>query len=153
MGFNRNLLPDASSYYEAQGLKLMGRGKWKTTECRFHGGSDSMRINMATGAFVCMAGCGARGGDVVAYSMASNCQDFVTAAKQLGAWVDDGTPHQPQKPTPLTPRQALQVMAVESNFVAIAACNLAYGSALNPVDLARLITAASRITRLVEVFV
>ena len=84
--------------------------------------------------------------------MASNGQDFVTAAKQLGAWVDDGTPHKPQKPTPLTPRQALEVMAVESNLVAIAASNLAYGMALNPADLARLITAAKRIARLVEVF-
>lgn len=152
MGFDRNLLPEACSFYEAQGLKLMGRGKWKTTECRFHGGSDSMRINTATGAFVCMAGCGARGGDVLAYSMACDGQDFVAAAKQLGAWVEDGLPRKPQKPTPLTPRQALEVMAVESNLVAIAASNLAYGMALNPVDLARLITAAHRIARLVEVF-
>jgi hypothetical protein len=152
MGFDRNLLPDASSFYDAQGLKLIGRGKWKTTECRFHGGSDSMRINTATGAFVCMAGCGARGGDVLAYHMASNGLDFVTAAKQMGAWVDDGKSAQNYKPTPLTPRQALEVMAVECNLVAIAASNVAQRVALTQMDLDRLMAAAKRIARLVEMF-
>ena len=59
MTFNRDLLPDAMSYFEAQGLKLAGprNAKWKTTACQFHGGSDSMRINTETGAFACMAGC------------------------------------------------------------------------------------------------
>lgn len=152
MVFDRNLLPDASSFYDAQGLKLIGRGKWKTTECRFHGGSDSMRINTATGAFVCMAGCGARGGDVLAYHMASYGQEFVTAAKELGAWFDDGTPAKNYKPTPLTPRQALEVMAVECNLVAIAASNVAQRVALTQMDLDRLMAAAKRIARLVEMF-
>ena len=62
MTFDRRNLPDPVAFYESHGLKLTGRGKWRTTSCTFHGGSDSMRVNTETGAFACMAGCGARGG-------------------------------------------------------------------------------------------
>ena len=55
MGFDRTLLPDPPAFYEATGLRLDGRGKWRTTACAFHDGSDSMRVNLQTGAFVCMA--------------------------------------------------------------------------------------------------
>ena len=55
MGFDRTLLPDPPTFYENTGLRLAGRGKWRTTACAFHDGSDSMRINLQTGAFVCMA--------------------------------------------------------------------------------------------------
>ena len=151
MGFDRRNLPDAVGYYESEGLKLTGRGKWRTTECKFHGGSDSMRINLATGAWVCMS-CGARGGDVLAYHMAQHGLEFVEAAKALGAWVDDGRPATKHKPTPLSPRQALEVLAVEANLVAIAAANVAHGVVLSQVDLSRVLTASGRITRLVEVF-
>ena len=92
-------LPDPASYFESQGLKLTGprSAKWKTTECAFHGGSDSMRVNVHSGGWVCMA-CGAKGGDVLAYQMAAHGLEFVDAAKALGAWVDDGRPHTPQRP-------------------------------------------------------
>ena len=152
MGFDRRNLPDAVSYYESEGLKLTGRGKWRTTECKFHGGSDSMRINTDSGAFACMAGCGARGGDVLAYHMAQHGLEFVEAAKALGAWIDDGRPTTQHKPSPLSPRQALEVLAVEANLVAIAAANVAHGVVLSQVDLSRVLTASGRITRLVEVF-
>ena len=151
MGFERDRLPDAESYYTAQGLRLTGNGKWRTTECRFHGGSDSMRINLANGAFVCMASCGARGGDVLAYHMAENGLDFVTAAKALGAWIDDGTTSR-TTPTPLPARDAIQILATESNLVAIAAANVAHGVKLTSVDLDRVLTAANRITRIGEMF-
>ena len=152
MGFDRRNLPDAVGYYESEGLKLTGRCKWRTTECKFHGGSDSMRINTDSGAFACMAGCGARGGDVLAYHMAQHGLEFVEAAKALGAWVDDGRLATQHKPSPLSPRQALAVLAVEANLVAIAAANLAHGVVLSQVDLSRVLTASGRITRLVEVF-
>ena len=152
MPFDRRNLPDAVSYYESEGLKLTSRGKWRTTECKFHGGSDSMRINTETGAFACMAGCGARGGDVLAYHMAQHGLEFVEAAKALGAWIDDGRPATQHKPSPLSPRQALEVLAVEANLVAIAAANVAHGVVLSQVDLSRVLTASGRITRLVEVF-
>ena len=153
MTFDRNLMPDATAYFEGQGLKLAGpsRAKWKTTECRFHSGSDSMRVNTATGAWVCMS-CGEKGGDVLAYEIASTGAEFVEAAKAIGAWVDDGKPHRPQKPTALPPRAALEVIGYECNLVAVAAGNLAVGVALTDIDLDRLMVAAGRINRIVGEF-
>ena len=151
MGFERNRLPDPQGYYEAQSLKL-GKGKrWVSTACNFHQGSDSMRINLHSGAFVCMAGCGARGGDVLAYHMAAYGLCFVEAAKALGCWIEDGRPN-PTAPAPFSPRQALEVLSVEVNLVAIAAGNIAHGVALSQVDFDRLLAAANRITRITEVF-
>ena len=153
MPFDRNLLPDTTGYFEAQGLKLAGprSAKWKTTECRFHDGSDSMRINTATGAWVCMS-CGVKGGDVLAYELATTGADFVDAAKAIGAWVDDGRPYTPQKPTPLSPRAALSALAFEATLVAIAAGNIAKGVTLTDADKSRLMLAAGRITVITEAF-
>jgi CHC2 zinc finger len=146
MSFDRNRLPEPAGYYEAQGLRLIGprSAKWKTTSCAFHGGADSMRVNMATGGFCCM-NCGARGGDVLAYEMALNGSEFVEAARTLGAWIEDGKPQQQHKPAPLSPRAALEVLGFESTLVAVAAGNLAHGRALTDEDRARLLTCAGRI--------
>ena len=151
--FERDRLPDPVSYYEAVGLKLTGprSSKWRTTECKFHGGSNSMRVNVATGAFRCM-NCGARGGDVLAYHMAESGLEFVEAAKALGAWVADGKPHKPQKPTALSPRAALEVLDFEATLVAVAAGNLAKGLILRDADRKRLLICAGRINRVVEDF-
>ena len=78
-----------------------------------------MRVNTSTGAWVCMS-CGKKGGDVLAYAIAVGGADFVAAAKAIGAWVDDDKPYRPQKPTPLSPRTALSVIAFEATLVAIA---------------------------------
>lgn len=151
MSFERDRLPEPIGYFEGQALKLSKRGKWRTTECRFHGGSDSMRINMASGAWVCMS-CGAKGGDVLAYEMAATGVDFVTAAKALGAWVDDGKPEPRQKPAPLPPRAALEVLSFEATLAAVAAGNLAHGLVLTAKDRTRLMTAANRINKLAEAY-
>ncbi len=151
MSFDRTRLPDPVDYYEGEGLKLTKRGKWRTAPCVFHGSKDSLRINTSTGAFVCMAGCGAKGGDVLAYRMAAHGEDFVTAAKALSAWVDDDKPA-PTKPMPISPRDAITLLAAESNFIAIAAANVAHGVALSQIDLDRLLTAASRVLRIGELF-
>ena len=152
-GFDRTCLPDPTDYYTGTaGLKFRERkGKWRTTECRFHGGRDSMRINTGTGAFVCMAGCGARGGDVLAYHQAERGLSFTSAAKELGAWVDDGRPA-PSRPTPLPARDALHLLAREASLIAIAAANVANGVTLAAKDLNRLLTAASRIANIGELF-
>ena len=153
MTFARNLLPDPVSYFENQGLILKGprSAKWKTTACNFHGGSDSMRVNVATGAWVCMS-CGEKGGDVLAYEIKAGGREFVDAAKALGCWVDDGRPPVQAKPTPLSPRLALSVLAFESTLTAVAAGNVANGVPLTDADRARLLVAANRINRLVEGF-
>ncbi|MBP9058799.1 MAG: hypothetical protein KBF98_00625 [Rhodoferax sp.] len=153
MAFDRNLLPDPTTYFENHGLALKGSrsAKWKTTTCNYHGGSDSMRVNITSGAWVCMS-CGEKGGDVLAYEMKDGGLEFVDAAKALNCWVDDGRPHVPTKPTPLSPRQALSVMAFESLLAAVAAGNVANGVTLTDADRARLMVAANRINRLVEAF-
>lgn len=154
MSFNRALLPDPTVYFEGRGLVLMGprSSKWKTTRCEFHGGSDSMRINIATGAWVCMS-CGAKGGDVLAYEINLEGRDFIDAAKCLGCWEDDGRPQVISRPTPLSPRMALSVMAFESTLAAVAAANVSNGVVLTDQDRNRLMLAANRINSLVEAFV
>ena len=153
MTFDRTLLPDPATYFENRDLTLKGSrlAPWKTTTCNFHGGSDSFRVNIKNGAWVCMS-CGAKGGDVLSYEMQAYGTDFVQAARALGCWLDDGKPQIQLKPFPLTPRQALSVMAFEATLAAVAAGNIAYGVRLNDTDRARLLRAANRINRLVEAF-
>jgi hypothetical protein len=153
MPFDRFLLPDPVSYFESQGLTLNGprSAKWKTTACNFHGGSDSMRVNVATGAWVCMS-CGQKGGDVLAYEMQITGVEFVEAAKALGAWIDDGRSPAPAKPTPLSPRSALQALGFEAELVAIAAGNMAHGVQLTATDRARLLIAGNRIITINEAY-
>ena len=146
MTFSKDSLPDAVSYFESEGLTLTGprSAKWKTTRCEFHGGSDSMRINTTTGAWVCMS-CGEKGGDVLAHHMAAHGLEFIDAAKALGAWVDDGQPHREHKPKPLPAGDALQVLAFEATLIAVAGGNVARGITLTTQDLERVLQATGRI--------
>lgn len=149
MSFNRDHLPDAQDYYEnTAGLKLNGRGPWRTTSCEFHGGSDSMRVNLKTGGFMCMS-CHEKGGDVLAYHQQANDLEFVEAAKALGAWTDDGKPST-YKPSPVSARTMLEVVAFEVQIVALMAADLAKGITISSVDKDRLFEATSRITRIAE---
>lgn len=151
MSFNRDNLPDPLTYYEGQGVQFKERrGKWRTTGCPFHGGSDSLRVNTDTGAFICMAGCGARGGDVLAYHMALHGVDFISAARELGAWTDDGKPA-PARPKPFPAREALVLLTREANLIAVAAGNVATGVVLTDEDRQRLLLASSRILKIAEV--
>ena len=149
--FKKDLLPDALGYFESQGLKLSARGPWRTTQCRFHDGSDSMRIKTTSGAWRCMS-CNAKGGDVLAYHMAANCLDFVSAAKDLGAWQDDGKPSRDYRPKPIPAGQAISLLAFESHLTAIAAANLAHGVVLSDKDRSRLLVAAGRIQHIAQVY-
>ena len=154
MPLTRERLPEPRAYYESQDLVLLGKGTWRTTRCAFHGGSDSMRVNVRTGAFVCMAGCGARGGDVLAYHMAARGLGFVEAAKDLGAWEEapqhEATLRQPCRPLGLPARDALAVLREDAMVVAIAAGNLAHGCALCEADLERLRECVARIQRIAD---
>ncbi len=141
----REKLPEPVSYYVDQGLVLKGpqMAPWKTTECRFHGGSDSMRIKVASGAFVCMA-CGARGGDVLAYHMAANGQGFVEAAEQLGAWAG-GKAVRHIRPTTLSSRDALNAVGDEATLIAIEGSRWGNGITPTASELKRVLMAAARI--------
>jgi len=151
--FIRENLPDPESYFEAEGLKLEGKGKWRTGPCNFHGSRATMRVNTESGGFVCMAGCGAKGGDVLAYYMAVHGVGFIDAAKALGAWSDNGKPERRHRPKPLPANQAIQVLAFESTLTAIAAGNLSNGKLLTEMDRSRLYVAAQRINAISEAFV
>ena len=149
--FSRENLPEPIAYFEAEGLKLAGKGKWRTTECTFHGGSDSMRVNTRTGAWVCMS-CNAKGGDVLAHFMAEHGVDFISAAKLLGAWDDDGKLNKPHRPKPLSASAAIQALAFEATLAAIAAGNISAGVQLTETDRARLYVAAQRIQTILGCF-
>lgn len=151
--FLRDNLPDPVSYFEAEGMKLEGKGKWRTGPCNFHGSRATMRVNTESGGFVCMAGCGAKGGDVLAYHMAAHHLDFIGAAIDLGCWRDDGKPDKPCQPKPLPASQAIQVLAFESTLTAVAAGNIAHGIQLTNIDRSRLYVAAQRISAIAEAFV
>jgi len=145
-GYRRELLPDPLTYYEGQGLTLTGRNSpWRTTKCMFHGGSDCMRIMLASGGFICMAGCGASGGDVLAYHMAAYCLSFVDAAKQLGAWVGDVAAQRHIRPTRISARDALVMIGREATLVGIEAVRTANGIPLEDADLQRLLVAGARV--------
>ena len=110
-----------------------------------------MRINVRTGAFVCMA-CGAKGGDVLSHFMISKGMEFVDAAKALGAWTGSDSPQIQRKPAGLSPRSAMEVLSFEALIAAVAAAKVARGVVLNKRDLERLLLASNRITKLVEAY-
>ncbi len=150
MSLVRNHLPGAVEYFESQGYVFQERkGKWRTTKC-INCGKPHFRVNTETGSGVCMTGCGAKGGDVLAFQMALHGQDFVTACKALGAWQDDpkDTAAPRRRPLPFPARDALEVLEVEANLVAIAAGNVAHGVALSGGDRMRLMQAAGRIRQI-----
>lgn len=149
--FIKDQLPDVLSYLDLQGLKVTGKGKWVTTECRLHGGSDSLRWNTNTGGFVCMA-CGAKGGDVLAYHMLANGMEFPEAAQELGAWDQSAAGNEVYKPKPLPAGAALEVLGFEALLVAVAAGNIANGVKLTATDKERLFLAARRIGTIQEAY-
>ncbi len=84
--FRRDLLPEPTAYFEAEGIELSGRGAWRDALCPFHADArPSLRVHADTGAFKCMS-CGAHGGDVLSFHRRRHILGFVDAAKALGAW-------------------------------------------------------------------
>ena len=84
--FNRQHLPQPADFYAAEGITLLGGGAWRSALCPFHQDKHpSLRVFFSTGAFRCMV-CGAKGGDVLAFTMLRHGLRFIDAAKALGAW-------------------------------------------------------------------
>ena len=127
--FVRERLPEWRTYADAEGLTLQGTGPWVTTECRIHGGSDSLRVNLKTGGWCCMS-CGAKGGDVLSHYMQRTGVDFLTAAHALGAVEGDGKPGRTERPRTLAARDALELLYQDAMLVWVAAGNLAKGMVL-----------------------
>ena len=150
MTFDRDRLPDPANYFDGEGLRLIGPGKWKTTHCVFHDGSDSMRVNVESGGWCCMA-CGAKGGDVLAYQMQRHGQEFANAARALGAWVDDGKPRRvDERPRTLSPRAALEVVAFELTVLWVVLSDARRGLLPNDADWHRFLVGSGRIEQLVS---
>jgi hypothetical protein len=83
--FDRALLPNPATYFQQQGLNPKGAGEWKTALCPLHKDTrPSLRVNLNSGAFKCW-GCGAHGGDVLAFHMQRSGLKFIDAAIDLRA--------------------------------------------------------------------
>lgn len=150
--FLRDRLPEPISYFKLEGLPLKGRGKWRTTRCDFHDGSDSMRVNTENGAWVCM-NCGEKGGDVLAYRMRRHNLGFVEAARMLGAYADDDKPHRgPEKAAALLPRDAMAVIALEHLVQVVVIADIRKGLIPSDADWQRFLTSVGRTQALAEAY-
>ncbi len=149
MTFNRDHLPGWLAYADAQGIKVEGRGTWRSILCDFHDDSKpSLRVNTKSGGWCCMS-CGASGGDVLAHLMQRNGVNFVSAARTLGAWQDDGEPARPRQARTLTAQDALELLYQDATTLWILACDIGQGKALSASERA---TAAAIARRAMVVF-
>lgn len=83
--FDRDHLPNPLDYYQGEFPNLRGQGQWRSVRCPFHDDhSPSLSINLVHGGFQCH-GCGAKGGDVLAFQMLRYEQGFKEAALHFGA--------------------------------------------------------------------
>jgi DNA primase len=124
--FDKTKLPDPVSYFENSGHKIIGKaGKRFRTACAIHGGTgNNLSVLRDSGGFYCFA-CQATGGDVLAYEMQVTGADFVTAAKALGAWIDDdGTKREPHQPKPVSRNDAMKILEFEELLLRIINCDI-----------------------------
>lgn len=150
--FVREQLPDPLAYFDAEGVPLRGPGTWKTGPCHFHGGSDSLRVNVKSGGWCCM-NCMVKGGDVLAYAMQRHGLEFAEAARTLGAYVDDDRPHQGQdKPTTLSARAAMELAALDLQIALLVMSDVRAGQVPNDVDWQSFIGCTSRVAALAQEF-
>lgn len=152
--FDRERLPEPLEYYTGTaGLTFRERrGRWRTTRCEFHNGSDSLRVNVETGAWCCMA-CGVNGGDVLAYHMRWRGLGFVEAACELGAWTAD--PHGPlvpleRRPAGLSAADCLALLEADATLVAIEAARAARLGRVEEAVRDAILRAAGRITTVIS---
>ncbi len=86
--FDRHCLPKPVNYYHQHfpALLMNPRSEWINVHCCFHDDKNpSLSINLSSGGFYCF-GCGAKGGDVIAFHMQRYHVPFVEAVTFFGAW-------------------------------------------------------------------
>lgn len=150
--FLKDRLPDVQSYFDAEDVRLVGPGRWKTGPCHFHDGSDSLRVNTQSGGWCCMA-CGVKGGDVLAYHMQRYGMQFVEAARELGAYVDDGKRYSGKTTaTTLSARDAMQVIAHELLVLFVVIADIRKGVIPSDADWQRFVVGAGRVETLAREF-
>ena len=144
----RDRIPDALAYCAQAGLTLKpASGKWRTTRCDIHGGSDSLRINVESSGWCCMS-CHAKGGDMLGLHMQRHALDFVMAARDLGAWAEDMKPDRQRKARRMAPADALEQLYEASVLVWVAAQNIRQGVVLTDADHAALSEASQDVERI-----
>jgi hypothetical protein len=144
--FHKEDLPSAERYCEHHGLPLIPpRGKWRSTRCDLCGASKAMRINTESNGWCCMS-CGQKGGDMLALHIALTGMDFVSAARELGAYVDDDKPGAlPRKARAISAGDALELLYQDAMLVWVAAQNLVQGVVLTKRDIDDLTAATRRV--------
>jgi hypothetical protein len=78
------------------------------------------------------------------YEMQATGCDFVTGAKALGAWENDGKPTS-YKPSPVSARTMLEVLAFETQVAFMVLADFAKGKTISDVDMNRYLVAVGRI--------
>jgi hypothetical protein len=86
--FDRLSLPSPINYYRTHfsSIPVKLDREWINVLCCFHDDKDpSLSINLISGGFYCF-GCGAKGGDVIAFHMQRYGVPFTVAVTFFGAW-------------------------------------------------------------------
>ncbi len=95
--------------------------------------------------------CFEKGGDVVAYAIRRHGLDFVSAARQLGAYMNDGRLHRgPEKPAGLSLRDCLELVAFELLVFSIVVSDMSRGKTPSQADSLRLWESIGRITFIID---
>lgn len=148
--FDRDRLPDWPAYADTHGIKVEGRGKWRSVLCDFHDDTHaSLRINIETGGWRCMS-CGESGGDTLAHHMQRTGLDFIEAAKQLGAWIPDGQSTGRERVRRLAARDALELLHADIFTAYIVIRDAVRGHPPNEVDRSMLLAIANRVLLVYE---
>jgi DNA primase len=136
--FNRDRVPDWLTYADMHGIKVEGRGTWRSILCDFHDDTHaSLRINTKSGGWRCMS-CATSGGDTLSHLMQRSGLSFAEAAKDLGAWEGNSTPTGREKPRSLPARDALQLVKEDLHIAYLVISDTVKGIPPNHIDLAAL---------------
>jgi hypothetical protein len=85
--FDRDLLLIPAVYYQSEFPGLKVTAKWMNVHCCFHEDKfPSLGLHMISGGFHCF-GCGAKGGDIVAFHMQRYGMSFIDTVTFFGAWI------------------------------------------------------------------
>ena len=143
--FNRDHLPDWVTYADIHGIKVEGRGTWRSILCDFHADTHaSLRVNTKTGGWCCMS-CGASGGDVLAHHMQRTGLDFIEAAKQLGAWQSSGVSNGRERARTLSARDVLELLHADALLLFVVSSDIGRGEIPSAEDRAAIAAAARRV--------
>ena len=144
-------LPDPIQYYESVGHVFRSKGEWMKTNCEIHGGSDSMNIHKSSGAFRCWS-CGVNGGGIISYHMQRFKVDFQQTCRDLGVNIENSLKRPPDKPKPLPPTRAIELMSMEARIVWMLLAKIKAGKQLENHEIESLKTSSREIMRIAEIY-